>query len=232
MLSICSSNLGKSSNARSFDTAFVDTSLDSEGTLVTPRSVPRVNDSPVRNVVFNTPTNHLDGMTTEFFTSVMNIDTAGVGKEIFVHGESDFNGSIGHDVGLDSRHRLGNRVSLGTLVDVLSVGGSVGGVGIARLNASGGSTVTRASRQGRVRAVVSAGGEGVSLAPVGGVVEITSDQTSFDVVVHGSHGVTTVATVTAGLATSEHVSSGESDVLTGVDAVSVGEGLDGTEGPA
>lgn len=225
-------SLGESSDARLFDTAFVDTSLDSEGTLVTPGLVPRVNDSPVGSAIFDTPTNHLDGVTTEGLTSVVGVDTALVGEEIFVNGEGDFNGSVGHEFRLDGSGVAGDGVRLGTLVDILSEGGSVGGISIARLGALGGGEFTSAGRVDIGFDVVSAGGEGVRLAPRGGSVEITSDQTSVHVVLHGSQGVTTVATVTAGLAAGEHVLSRQADVLASLDAVSVGDRFDGTESPA
>lgn len=220
---------GKSSNDLRFNTAFVLSSEDLEGTLVTPRFVPRVNDSPVRSSVFDTPTNHLDGMTTESLSGNVLVDTSLVGKEIFIDSQSNFDGSIGHDFGHNSILILSNAVSLRTLVDILGI--NVGRTSIARLGALGSGEFTSARRIDIRSDVVSARSEGVSLAPRVVSIKVTSNKTSLDVVLHSSNGVTTVATHTASRTTSKHVLSRESDILTKLNAVSVGDGFNSTESP-
>ena len=85
----------------SVDTA--GTHLDLEKTLVTPGVVPGVDAKPVvlTRVCISTPTDGLDGVTTESISSFMLVDTGGVGEEIFIDGEGSSDGTVLSDIGLD-----------------------------------------------------------------------------------------------------------------------------------
>lgn len=77
------------------------THLDLEGTLITPGVVPGVDTEPVVHTVLGTPTDGLDGVTTESFSGLDGVDTTLVGKEIFVDGEGSSDGTVLVDVSLD-----------------------------------------------------------------------------------------------------------------------------------
>jgi hypothetical protein len=97
--------LGKSGQVSlSSDDTTVDTALaesDSEETVFTPSWAPRVGNDPVVGTIFVTPTDDLDGMTTEDRSTLVGIDTTSVGHEIRVDGETSFDGAVLEDVGLD-----------------------------------------------------------------------------------------------------------------------------------
>ena len=80
--------------------------------------------------------------------------------------------------------------------------------------------------------MVSTRGKSVSLAPASCSVEITSDETSLNVVIHGGNGITSVATISARRAARNEILSGESDVLSEGNASSIRERFGSTEGPA
>ena len=75
--------------------------VDLESSLVTPSVVPGVDSEPVVNATFVSPADELDGMTTEGRSGFVLVDTALVGKEIFIDGEGGSDGSVFVDVVLD-----------------------------------------------------------------------------------------------------------------------------------
>ena len=75
--------------------------LDLESAHVTPGVVPGVDAEPVVLTVLVTPTDGLDGVTTESISSFMLVDTGGVGEEIFIDGEGSSDGTVLSDISLD-----------------------------------------------------------------------------------------------------------------------------------
>lgn len=100
----------------------------------------------------------------------MYIDSGGVLVEVSVDLESGFNGSIGHDFGLDGGNIGSNRVGRLSEVKVLGVWLS-GIVRVAGLGASGGSSFLRG-------AIQSARGDKVRLAPLVISVSVTGNNSS------------------------------------------------------
>ena len=81
------------------DSAFVHADL--EGSLVSPSVVPGVDSEPPVSTVGVSPTDKFDGVTTEGLSGLVGVDTALVGEEIFVDGESSSDGSVFADILLD-----------------------------------------------------------------------------------------------------------------------------------
>ena len=75
--------------------------LDLEGTLVTPGVVPGVDSEPVVFTPLGSPTDELDGVTSESRTRLVGVDTALVGQEVLVDSEGCSYSSILEDIGLD-----------------------------------------------------------------------------------------------------------------------------------
>lgn len=65
----------------------VDTSEDLEGTFVTPSFIPWVNDGPVFDSIFDTPSDDFNGMATKLGSRSMLVDTRFIGQEVFIDGE-------------------------------------------------------------------------------------------------------------------------------------------------
>ena len=59
------SELGDTGDSLSFDATLVVSSSDLEETVVSPSFVPAVGDLPVRSSVFDSPSDHLDGMASQ-----------------------------------------------------------------------------------------------------------------------------------------------------------------------
>lgn len=78
------------------------THKDLESTLITPGVVPGVDTKPVVLTVLGTPTDSLDGVTTQSITRLVGVDTTLVGEEIFVDGEGRSDGTVLVDIGFDS----------------------------------------------------------------------------------------------------------------------------------
>jgi len=122
-----------------FTVTFVGTSQDPEETVDTPVLSPRVGNNPVWQVGsrVNTPANILDSVTTSQTTGQMSVDTRAIGEEILVDAEAHLDGSVGHDVLLDSfkvvrvKELNGGSISL-----VQGDGRSVSTLGWARWNVS------------------------------------------------------------------------------------------------
>lgn len=79
---------------------------------------------------------------------------------------------------------------------------------------------------------MSAGRERISLAPVGGSVKITCNETSVNVVVHSLMRVTTITAKSTAVTAVKEVLSRETDVFPELYAMSVGQRLSSTESPA
>jgi len=200
-------DISLSSNDTRVDTAFAES--DSEETVFTPRSAPRVGNDPVVGTVFVTPTDDLDGVTTESRSGLMSVDTTRIRHEILVDGEASFDGSVLEDAGLD-------------------------GSGIRELN--NGSLSGVVVLEGRA---ISALGNILALDGLSAVVRsigeaAVSEETITDEEPPGEQGDTTVATVVHDVVAGEEVLGGEDDIdgSVGGDAESVGEDFRGSEGPA
>jgi len=88
----------------SSDSIRVDTTLsesNSEESFLTPVFTPRVGDDPVFNTIFFTPTNNLDGVSTQKLSTSVGVDTSSVVHEIFINFESSVNRTVLHEVSLD-----------------------------------------------------------------------------------------------------------------------------------
>jgi hypothetical protein len=202
-----SAQISLSSNDTSVDTAFTES--DSEETVFTPSWAPRVGDDPVVGTIFVTPTDDLDGMTTESRSTLVSIDTTSIRHEILVDGETSFDGSVLEDVGLDGGgvRELHNR-SLNSVV-VLD-GGTISTLGEV-LALDGLSTVGRSVWEAAI-----------------------SDETVADDEPPGEEGNTTVASVVHDVVAREEVLGRKDDVdaRVGGNAESVGEDFRSSEGPA
>lgn len=234
-------DLNGTGNDGTLNAALVGATEDLEGTLLTPAVVPGVNAQPVRSTVLNTPANHLDGVTTKVLAGNVLVNTGGVGLEVLVDSEGNADGTLLHQLLLHVGDTL-NRVRVRSEVLVLAVGDRVSG-----LRASGGTLgggVLResiASHHTRRRGdVVSARLHRVRLA-AGTLVDISvvtaSDDTVLGEPVPGSGRLTTIAALgeragRASAASSSVLSGEDSGRITGGNAVTVIEGLGGTESPA
>lgn len=101
------------------DSAFAH--VDLESSLVSPGDVPGVDGEPVVSAVLVSPTDELDGVTTEGLSGLVRVDTALVGEEIFVDGEGSSNGSVFADFALD-RSNTADSVGGACVVLVIRVG--------------------------------------------------------------------------------------------------------------
>jgi len=105
-----------------------------EGTLITPGVVPGVNAEPVVLTVLSTPTDGLDGVTTESRSRLMGVNTALVGKEVLVDGEGRGDGTVLVDVRLDG---INGTETIGRAGEVLVRSVVDGRVGLAVVSADG-----------------------------------------------------------------------------------------------
>jgi hypothetical protein len=200
-----SANIGSTSNALSVNSDFSEGNL--EESVDTPGGVPGVSNNPVVGGSFLTPTNDLDGMTTEEGSRSVLIDTTLVVHEIFVDGESSFNRAVLDNVGLDS-------LGIGELDDG-GLGGSISGGGLS----------ISASREG-----VALGDSSVvrSIWPAG-----FSDESLSGNVQPGQRWVSTVASVVEGIARDEGLGSkDEVGGSVGGNAESVRKDFRSSESPA
>jgi len=208
--------------------------LDLEESGHSPLGVPRVGAQPVRDTAFSSPSDDLDGVSSEGSSGGVDVNSTGVGQEVLVDGEGSLDGSVGEDLVLNLLNS-GDGVGLGSEVEVRVVRSGVSSN--ASLGASGGGVggERRALRVDGGVVVVLAGLEGVWLAEAGLVVQVSGDDSGVDVVSPGGRGVSSVAAASAEeAAAGEQVLGGDSGLqgLVGGDADSVGDGLDSTEGPA
>lgn len=88
-------------NTLSFDSTVVMSSQNLEGSFVSPTFVPGVDDSPIGSSVFNTPSDHLDSMSSQSISGFVLVNSFFISQKVRVNSEGDFNGSTGHDFGLE-----------------------------------------------------------------------------------------------------------------------------------
>jgi len=86
-------------NNTAINTALTPCNL--EETVQTPSWAPRVSNKPIVGAIFITPTNDLDGMTTQSAAASMSVDTTSVVHEVLVDSESSFDRTILENVSLD-----------------------------------------------------------------------------------------------------------------------------------
>jgi len=103
--------------------------LDLESAVVSPGSVPGVYTEPVVFSVLVTPSDDLDGVTSEGVSRGVLVDTTLVGQEIFVDSKGSSSSTIREDILLDIINRL-QTVAGGSHVFILGVVNA--GVGGAR----------------------------------------------------------------------------------------------------
>ena len=85
----------------SLNAALIVSSSNSEESLISPVLVPAVGNEPVRGSAFDSPSDDLDGVSSEGGSGSVVIDSTLVGGEVTVDGEGSLNWSVGHDFGLD-----------------------------------------------------------------------------------------------------------------------------------
>jgi len=84
-----------------------------EVTVETPTGTPRVSDDPVWSGSSSTPTDNLDGVTTELTTRGVDVDTRVIGHEVSIDDETGLDWTVGVDLLLDSINISEGAVSLG-----------------------------------------------------------------------------------------------------------------------
>ena len=209
--------------------------LDLEGALVTPGVVPGVDAEPVVLTVLVTPTDGLDGVTTESLTSLVLIDTGLVGQEVLVDSEGSSDGTVLLNVSLDVINATEAIAGRGVVL-VLAVGAGV--IIDAFLGASGSDLLDIIARwEGLAGDVVGALLHGVVVASALGAVVTSSDDTGPGEPRPGGANLATIAA--HGLAGKESAAgSGVGDreefgeLSTGGDAHTIVEGLGSSVSPA
>lgn len=88
------------------DAALVGATEDAEGTLLTPGIVPGVCADPVGSAIINTPSDHLDSMSSKTLTSDVLVDTRSVGFKVFIYSHGNRDSSMFHDFSLDILNAL------------------------------------------------------------------------------------------------------------------------------
>jgi len=187
------------------DLALVGATTDAEVTLLTPVGVPGVSAEPVLDTIAGTVAEHLNSMSTLIATAGVVIDTAGVAHEISINLESNLDGTVSGDLGLDVGLTR-DSVGLGTLVLIASPGSTV----LAGLGALGSD---RGVDTGGVRAA------GIR------------DDTSLNPVLPGAARIATIA-ITAGARAAEDILRRKTKILAVLDIVTIAHSLSSTEGPA
>jgi len=112
----------------------VDSTLaegDQEVAVKTPFRTPGVGDDPVVGSVFVAPTDDLDSVTAQQFTTLVSVDTILVVHEIFIDLHTSVNGTEFHDVGLNGL-RVGQDSDSASLSVVLLEGVTVFALADAR----------------------------------------------------------------------------------------------------
>jgi hypothetical protein len=97
---------------------------DSEESALSPSGVPRVSADPVLDSVLLSPSDELDGVSSEEVTLEVLVDSALVGHEILIDVETSLDGSVGEDFELDGL-RVGVLARRSLLDEVLGGGLSI-----------------------------------------------------------------------------------------------------------
>lgn len=91
------SKLWNTSNNIRFDFAFIVASFDFKSSMITPRVIPGVDTKPVGNIVFDTPANKLNSVSSQTLSSVsFLIDSRWISREIIINFKVNFQRSIEH----------------------------------------------------------------------------------------------------------------------------------------
>jgi hypothetical protein len=107
------SKLSHTSNTLLLEAALVHS--HPEVTVETPTGTPRVSDDPVRSGTSSTPTDNLDGVTTELTTGSVDVDTGVIGHEVSIDDETSLDWTVGVDLLLDGVDISEGAVSLGVV---------------------------------------------------------------------------------------------------------------------
>jgi len=132
-----------------------------EVTVETPTGTPGVGNDPVGSGTLLTPTDNLDGMTTELVARGVSVDTRSVGHEVRVDDETGLDGTVGVDFLLDSRNSSEGAVRT-SLVLLVSTGSSARSVASTSVSTTGSVGVT------------GVGDDTSSLEVLPGLVEVTT----------------------------------------------------------
>jgi len=98
----------------SFEVALVHS--HPEVTVETPTGTPRVSDDPVWSGTSSTPTDNLDGVTTELTTGGVDVDTRVIGHEVSIDDETGLDWTVGVDLLLDGVDISEGAVSFGVIL--------------------------------------------------------------------------------------------------------------------
>lgn len=178
------------------DTTLVGSTDDAEVAALTPVGVPGVGDEPVGGRAGHAPSEDSDGVTAELAARGVHVDSRLVVVEVLVDGVGGLDGSVGHDLLLDSSDGLAD--SVGSLSEVLVISPALRVSGLALLLAGRSRVLgARARTIVGLSSVVSARGDRIGLAGVLVGVVGTSDDTLVDPVLPGLDGISTLASVTA-----------------------------------
>jgi len=182
--------------------------------------VPRVSNEPVLGAIVNTIAKNTDSMTTLSTARNVTIDTAGIGQEIFIDGESTLArtvaGDLSHHISLTT-----DGVDLRGLTLVL-IEFDARIIDASGLASRSGDDLASA-RMVAVRKVVIAARKRVLHA-------LLSDNTSALPVVVSARRITTIARTSTRAAV--HIFSREDDILTMLDALTIRHSFNSTESPA
>jgi len=106
--------LSHTSDTLSFEVALVHS--HPEVTVETPTGTPRVSDDPVWSGTSSTPTDNLDGVTTELTTGGVDVDTRVIGHEVSIDDETGLDWTVGVDLLLDGVDISEGAVSFGVIL--------------------------------------------------------------------------------------------------------------------
>lgn len=70
-------------------------------TVLSPVGVPGVGNDPIGCAIFDAPANHFDSVAATELAGLVLVDTATIGKKIFIYFERHFHRAVGHDLFLN-----------------------------------------------------------------------------------------------------------------------------------
>lgn len=216
------------------NSALVGSTDDTEISVLSPVDVPWVGNKPVWSSVVSSPSKNSDGMSSEFLSSGVNVDSGLVLVEVLVDSECGLDWSVGNDFSLDLGDLLSDGVSGASEVLVSGVGNVVVLVG-ALVNTSWGIvSIIWARWPGNVSDGLSAWGKGVWLASELSLVRSSGAESALDKVLPGVDWVSSLASVSAVGAARKNIFSWEKGVdgSVGGDAETIRSSLGGSERPA
>lgn len=98
---VVTSQVWNSGNSRVLDSTLVESTNDTEVSLLSPGDVPRVGDKPVWGSVVDSPSEDLDGVSSEGGSGGVYVHSSGVLVEVLVDGEGNLDWSVRKNLGLD-----------------------------------------------------------------------------------------------------------------------------------